>query len=422
MKKYELDTNFEGVIVKKVNIFVDDESDLIILPTLFATHLAITEQVFKFSTIREQSTAKSRSSADRTTSKIFKSDDTSQVTIKQYLSCLFRFLRYINSNPKLSVHKTELLHTRYINQYLNEDLGSDMNIGSTNTLTQHQSAISAYCNFLCAVGIWHPNQNRETTIYPTTKNAVRARGIGSGKIKYITLRDRQLLVSRCKTKRDRLIVKMGYVVGLRTQENCGLTLQDRPSKVGKKPKPGLLSLFDELDNSSTDIFSFYLMTHTKNESDRDLFFTRELLEEMRDYYLTERAIMVEGKDYCDQFFVREDNAGKGKPITTGCASDIFTSLRKELPHMHEEQSYHDLRHSFATDLYYDEIYDANGCEVGNSSAAKITVGKRLGHSPGKNGDYPATNIYVRLKIVKMQVENIQPFVDSSPEEIASGSN
>ena len=60
------------------------------------------------------------------------------------------------------------------------------------------------------------------------------------------------MVSRCKTQRDRLLIKMGYLVGLRAQENCGLTLHDRPSKVGLKPKPGLLSLFDEMEQEEVD--------------------------------------------------------------------------------------------------------------------------------------------------------------------------
>ena len=421
MQKIKLDSEHEGIVIKDLNIFLDDEGDLIVLPSLFATHLALTEQIYKFSTTRIESAAKSRMSVSRKTTKVFSPVDISQNTVKQYLSCIYRLLKHINSNLDLSVHQTEDMHTRFLNQYLNEDVGTDMNIGDVNTIIKHQSAISAYCNFLSAIGIWHPNETRDTTIYPSTKAEIRKRGTGPSKIKYIPIRDRQLLVSRCKTQRDRLLIKMGYLVGLRAQENCALTLMDRPSKAGQKPKPGLLSLFDEMNNTNSDVFSFYLTTHAKTDySNRDVYFTRELLSEIHHYYETERAITLEGKPFCDSLFVRDDNAGRGMAITVGCPSDVFSSIRSKLPHLQETLSYHDLRHSFATDLYYDEIHDNNGREVGNSSAARIVVGKRLGHAPGKDGTYPATSIYVRLKIEKEKIESTSALSNTPPPKATGG--
>jgi len=60
--------------------------------------------------------------------------------------------------------------------------------------------------------------------------------------------------------------------------------------------------------------------------------------------------------------------------------------------MNQSLSYHDLRHTFATELYHSELIDSEGHETHSESAALIVVSERLGHK-----GTATTKRYIRLK-------------------------
>jgi integrase len=224
------------------------------------------------------------------------------------------------------------------------------------------------------------------------------------KINYICRKDRVALLEKCKSKRDRLIIRMGYEVGLRASENTGIVLGEHKAKNNKHS--GLFALFDELhENKKKMSFEFTLNgKYTKGGKTRTIYFSRELLMDMYDYYMTERSVIEkESGIKCMTLFVRSDREGKGFPISSSHASSLFRKLKDKCKHINKAQSYHDLRHSFATELYHSELLNPSGHETRSESAALIVVGERLGHVPGSN----ATKMYIRLRRVMESLEGIE---------------
>ena len=110
-------------------------------------------------------------------------------------------------------------------------------------------------------------------------------------------------------------------MGSRSAENRGLVLND--SKVRNKTQKGLKSLFDELDTNPNKLrFEFYLRgIYAKRGKGRWIYFSRPLLEDLKDYYETERNDF--GRPDTIHLFVRADNGFQGHPIGEGHASRIF---------------------------------------------------------------------------------------------------
>jgi integrase len=104
---------------------------------------------------------------------------------------------------------------------------------------------------------------------------------------------------------------------------------------------------------------------------------------------------------CDTLFVRNDHEGKGLPISPEHASNVFCGLIQKFPYMNQSLSYHDLRHTFATELYHSERYDAYGHEIGSQNSALLEVSQRLGHS-----SITSTQRYIRMQIQMKKIEGI----------------
>lgn len=105
----------------------------------------------------------------------------------------------------------------------------------------------------------------------------------------------------------------------------------------------------------------------------------------------------------EHLLINTKGKNKGHCISARLPSDVFSEYAKKLKGLPSKISYHDLRHTFATELYHDELLDDNGSETRSESAALIVVAERLGHSMGKDG-YPSsvTIRYIRLRSI-MQV-------------------
>lgn len=387
----------DGVNIEKLHVFYDTNREPIILPSLWLVQVAIQQEVWGWHTTGERSTSGTTTTRRRqkNVETAFKAEPVAENTLANYVGHVFKLLEYINKNPDLSVHRTENLTARFLNHYLNEVLPE--RLGSAASLKAHQAGIAAYCNFLCAIGIWPKDQNRPTTIYRKTKQYMAEKDTKPLKINYVANYEYDDLLRVCPSKRDKLILQMGYEVGLRAEENTGLELNDH----GKHQ--GLLSMFEELTSRPEKMEWEYTLRgmYTKGGKTGAIYFDRELLESMKDYHDGERSAIVDqsGRD-APTLFVRNDPQGKGLPIGPSQATTTFRDAREQLPHLNQALSYHDLRHSFATKLYHEELQNPEGQETRSESAALEVVRQRLRHSEGST----TVKRYIRLRTVMLTRE------------------
>ncbi len=386
------DVEIEGIPIERLYIFYDDNYDPIELPNLWLLHIGINQAVWGWRTTGTQRKGKKQTNNVEVE---FKQTHVAENTAANYVGHVFKLLEYIHSLPELSVHRTENLTSRFLNHYLNNVLPERLE--SFTSLSAHQAGIAAYCNFLCALGIWPEDQNRPTTIYRKTKQYMADKDTRPRKINYVASWEYNDLLRACSSDRDKLILKMGYEVGLRAEENIGLELNDH----GKHK--GLRSLFAELESNPQKMQWEYILRgrFTKGSKTGAIYFDRELLQHMKDYHDGERATIVADTKYdAPTLFIRHDHASQGQSIGSQCASKVFAKLKVQFPSLNQSLSYHDLRHSFATKLFHDELLDSEGQETRSESAALETVRKRLRHAEDSTTVYR----YIRLRTVMLERE------------------
>jgi len=185
---------------------------------------------------------------------------------------------------------------------------------------------------------------------------------------------------------------MGCEVGLRAKENCGLLLNTHMAKNIRQN--GLIDLFNQLEKYPfRNKFEFMLSgRYSKRGRSRLIYFDRELLTAIRHYYETERSVIVrKAKNDPDSLFLNTDNRYFGKPISETRASLIFSGYARKLELFDKSYVYHDLRHSFATELFHSELNHR-----GSQTSALLEVKKRLGHVYIRS-----THIYIQLRQTMM---------------------
>lgn len=393
-----------GTQIDKLNIFLDDHGNLIFLPFLWAFHLSNTSSVFLW--IKRgnfNNFSKFHAKKQSIVEKVLDLQSVTQNTIDNYLGHVFKLLQYINklniSSNTPSVHKTELLNSRILNSYFNVELPKSLK--SYSSLNAHKAAVNAYLNFLFELEI---KDITPITIYKKTKQLMAEKDTRLKKINYISKTERSNLLKACNCVRDKLIIRLGYEVGLRTSELRGLLLRKKNEK-NTPSKKGLLNLFFDLDHNKEKMSFSYLLDgkFAKRGKSRNIYFSRELLQSMKDYYENERLIVEkQSKRPSDTLLLRLDPSGIGLPISKNQGSNTFRKLLKQFPYMNETLSYHDLRHTFATELYHEELLDKNGQETRSESAALLTVSQRLGHQ-----NTETSRIYIRLRQQMVIIEEAQ---------------
>lgn len=376
------DFEFNQTKFDKLRVIVGQNSDVLLLPTLWSIHL---HNIGTSHQVKIKSNGQSIEN-------FIEETDISDKTITSYFSKLYSFLQSLDG--PIDNQLANMTASR-VNHYLNETLPErEM---SLDTLSLSKSSLTSFFNFLHTLGIC---KKLEFTISRKARKKVESNSNAPLKIKYVMKSIRAKLLQSCTSKRDRLILRMGYEVGLRAAENRGLVLND--SKVRNKTQKGLKSLFDELDTNPNKLrFEFYLRgIYAKRGKGRWIYFSRPLLEDLKDYYETERNDF--GRPDTIHLFVRADNGFQGHPIGEGHASRIFRIiLNKHMPNLEGQYSYHDLRHTFATELYHAELLNENGNETRSESAALYVVAERLGHA-----DIETSKIYIRLQHQMVMLEGL----------------
>lgn len=397
------DIEILGTSIRKLHIIKDDYGKVICLPLLWTIHLSNSGSIYSWTKkgIFARSTSISKFQQPTQVEKVFEEHTVSENTIDNYVGHFFNFLKHINETNKIdnapSVHNTELISSRFINNYLNRVLPRRLN--SINSLIAHQASIQAYFSFLYELEI---KEIPIISIHRTSKQLMAEEDSRPKKINYVSKDERFSLMTNCSNQRDRLILRMGFEVGLRTEENRGLVLTRHKAK--EKTNDGLLDLFDQLQNfPNKESFEFVLNgKFTKGKKTRRIYFKRELLIAMKRYHDSERLETAYKSNFSeDTLFIRMDLGGKGKSISKEHGSNLFASLREKCPHINQSLSYHDLRHTFATELYYSELQDPEGRETRSESAALIVVAERLGHN-----STASTIRYIRLKQQMLMIEEM----------------
>ncbi|WP_168172470.1 tyrosine-type recombinase/integrase [Cellvibrio sp. PSBB023] len=320
-------------------------------------------------------------------------------TIRAYIYNLAKFLSYLEATK--ATHNTPGMHAssscseKVVNFYLNEILSDELTKAAS--IEAHRSALVAYYNWLDSVGL---KSRLSLRTYRTTRQIVAEKSDRQQYIQYVTKSGRNKLLAACTTISEKLMMRMGYEVGLRTAELVGLRLSG---------KGGLAELFPKLDNAKFDHhdeFSYLLKgKYTKGKTSRWIYLSRDLLLEMRRYVESERAAILKMANRTeDCFFVRRDPGNVGMPIGREQASRVFRK-RAMIAGLNKLLSFHDLRHTFATELFHYEITRNFGRETRSESAALIVVAQRLGHKFTKDGHAPATTTrYIRMRLQMLELE------------------
>ncbi|WP_114325134.1 site-specific integrase [Candidatus Colwellia aromaticivorans] len=340
----------KSIQVDRFVSFIDSEGLPVLLPTLFS----ISMNRMGYVPERKERVNKTTGEVEVILDKI----EVSQHTINQYEGVILHFLQYVEQqsqvNSKLpNVHMHTHATSEFINTYLNDYLISDLKKG-INTATQVRSVLTAYYNYL---SLFEITNTKNLYIYPKLRKEAQKNVIRKRAYKYILKSTRTMMLLECKTVRDELLLRFGFECGLRSMENTSLFLEN--FTYAKKPVKGFLTLFDELKQKDKQVFE-YLLIITKarrNEGSpaRIIYIPRSLLEKCHQYYLTERP-----DSNSNSLFVSYETNHSGNAITVKCATRIFTEVKNKLLSsssvddivLNEENSYHHLRHSFATEKFH----------------------------------------------------------------------
>ena len=383
-------TEYKGYSLDPLWLITDQHSALVLLPLLYTTHMALRGSVYEMVDCGEDYV-----------NVHYKELEVSDATIRSYVYCLSRFLNFIElthiNNQTPGLHASNTCTQRFLNYYLNHELASQLN--SFHSLELHQSALTAYFNFLANIGVTPPVR---LSIHRKTRQTMAKHEKKQHHIQYLSSLSRFELLGRCKNLGEKLMLRMGLEVGLRTSELTGLRVHNENC---------LTILFDKLDNQKASHVSRFRYRlegrYTKGGRSRWIYFDRDLLEDMKRYFSSERKLLARHNGAIDQsFFLRTDQRYKGTGIGPEQGSRVFKRRAAEAG-LNPLLSFHDLRHTFATELFHSELRSSNGRETRSESAALITVSQRLGHSMGKDGYAPVvTTRYIRMRIQMLELEGI----------------
>ncbi|APD86599.1 hypothetical protein BM527_11160 [Alteromonas sp. Mex14] len=366
-----------NVTLRSLPVVVDDLGTVVLLPLLYSIH--VSRNLSHFELITEVTKT--------STETLLRPRSLSESTFfNSYIPKLRQFLDYVvEEYGETEMHRLYRLSANQVNAYINDYLSYRLQL---NSLKTHKAAITSFFNFLSYLGVTPPRR-----LYVTGE--ARARALNNrekSKFNYVSSDIRKKMVYTCDNLRDKLILKMGYEVGLRAKELRGILIE--PIK----------KLFSKMAvNEAKNEFSYYLPgKYTKGGKGRDIFFSRVLLEQMKDYFDKERI----ARDGVESFFTSMSKKSIGMPISARLGSDVFSKYLIKIEEKETGLSFQDLRHTFATELYHTELLDHATRENRSESAALLTVAERLGHAINKKDGLPGnvTKKYVRLRMKMLELE------------------
>lgn len=376
MKKIILrDLEIAGRHFERLDVLVHSDGSLALLPTLFS--------IFCFS--RSISLVKRDVRNEFHSKKIYRQTEVVEQHLAfsscvAYVARVFDFIKHFES---LRQDNADINKNKFMNLYLNEVLAS--RVTNKKTLFLAKSALASYRLFLFNLSIGDiPNFTFDREVLAALNSSTIVHSASD----YVSREERSIIKQACRNERDRLIIRCGYVLGLRTSENRALMLNEQ--RIKGRMRPGLLSLFEQLKHTDKAIFIYTINgIYTKYKKSRDIYIPRNLLEDLYSYYQSERKTFIDKHqiDSPNWLFIRYDPHGNGKQIAQRHATNIFKQALEDSCLKGSPLSYHKLRHTFATEYYASLVRkeDGKGC---SEATALFHVAKRLGHAkPLTTGRY-----------------------------------
>lgn len=367
--------------INKHYVYLDAHHNPLVLPCLFARYTQVLgHRIDSITEVTPNTKQKSERFAEHEIG-----DDTS------YKICnhLGRFLEWVDKykdSNLVALSKHTALPNEVINEYINEYLIGECE-SSEFVAKQAVNSLDAYYLWLF---YFFGNRRKHIGIKSAYRESARNNSRRELAIKYLLPETRQLLYRSTDTLLEEIVLRNGGELGCRTKENQGFLLNDY--KANKKTHEGLLSLFCQLKTNPTQSeFKFVLSSlFTKYGRARTLYISRDLLEKMKLYYDTERP-----HSDSNHLLVSSSNSSFGRCISRAFGSDTFRKTREKLiqkihsksplysriQEISSENTYHNLRHSFGTDIFYELCLGQNKNyeSITTTSAIYLETALRLGH-------------------------------------------
>jgi len=389
----KLTLSYHGHLLDPLWVVLDQQSSPPLLPLMFSAYLSRHGIVFEVCEIAYESSCRRISSLIER--------EISDVTIRSYIYSLAKFLSYLEEcrtrHQTPGMHASSACSGQFVNHYLNEVLANELD--SSQSLNTHRSALTAYFNWLTYMEI---SPRLKLRIDRKTRQFMAEKSKKQNYIQYICRYQRTRLLNACETLAEKLMMRMGFEVGLRTSELMGLRIS------GEKGLLKLIGQLDDNDFSHVNQFGYWLQgRYTKGSKSRWIYFDRLLLQDMKRYVQTERQWLIDQTGSIDDsFFLRIDQRFIGTGIGEEQGSRVFRKRAKSAG-MNPLLHFHDLRHTFATELFHAELAGPDGRETRSESAALIVVAQRLGHAIGRDGQAPrVTTVYIRMRLQLLEMEEM----------------
>jgi len=379
-------------------IYLDDNNAPLILPCLYARY--ITQRGLSIEL---------KVKKDRITNKIIHFFEEVEISLDgQYVRCnqlgLFLDWVYIQSRSGSQISLTN--HTalpgdvinEYINNYLIRTQGK-----SEIAVSKAVYSLKSYFNWL---SYFFDNKYKNIFVFSSHRALSRSNNKQDLLVKYLLPATRELLYRRAGTLLEEIVLRTGGDLGCRTKENLGFLLKDFTAN--QKKHSGLLSLFSELEKKiDKHEFEYHLSSlYTKYGRSRTLYIPRSLLEKMKRYYNIERPISK--SNYL--FVSNANNYSKGCGLSIEYGSSTFHKVLLRVINSMDENPelysgcqtlergavYHHLRHSFGTDVFYEECRKngKNYESITTESAAYIETARRMGHKVDGRNSNQTTKVYI----------------------------
>lgn len=382
--------------VNKHWIYLDGNEDPIILPCVFAFYTQCTNHKIDFYC--------EKGKADKEYVEGLREVEVGDDAATKINGHLGRFLEWVDdyktdSNVSLDFHTA--LPPELINEYINEYLIDECS-ASQAVANDAVNSLKAYFNWLSR---YFKNNAKSFGIKSAYRPIARNNSQGKLSVKYMLPEARELFYSSTTTLLEEIVLRNGGDVGCRAKENQGFLLDD--FKSGKEKHSGLLTLFKELErNPEQEEFKYYLSSlYTKYGRSRVLYIPNVLLKKMKDYYYDERP-----KSGSNHLLVSNSDNSRGKCISKAYACDVFLKIKRKLmkkvkdnpslyattQEIEEAFSYHILRHSFGTDIFYNMCEGQNKHfeSITTTSAVYLETARRLGHKVDGRGANEVTKQYI----------------------------
>ena len=385
---------------KKINghyIYLDDSRNPILLPCLFARFTQRSQlRIDEHNTVDYETKLKVEE---------FNLKEIGQSASYKICNHLGRFLEWIegyNENSLVSLSKHTALPDEVINEYVNEFLIDECS-KSEAVANQAVNSLTAYYDWLF---FFFKTRKKRIGIKSAFRAAARNNNKSELAIKYLLPQTRELLYRESSSLLEEIVLRNGGELGCRTRENQGFLLHDY--RANKKNYSGLLTLFKQFHSTpNKPYFEYHLSSlYTKYGRARTLYIPRYLLEKMMLYYNTERPSSSSNHLLVSSSF----NDSRGQCIARSFGSDTFLKAKKKLLHkceiapwryshiqkVLEANTYHHLRHSFGTDLFYElcEGQNKNYESITTASAVYLETARRLGHKVDSISANSVTKTYI----------------------------